>query len=74
MNSLYTGKTYTQQRPRKAQHEKHPIQKETKEKEGKSGAIEITVVRIEICYLALQKMIKNRITGVCTLRNVVVLV
>jgi len=62
MNSWYTGKTYTQQRPRKAQHEKHPIQKETREI-GKSGAIEITVVRIEICYLALQKLIKNRITG-----------
>jgi len=46
MNSWYTGKTYTQQRPRKAQHGKNPIQKETKEI-GKSGAIffEITVVR-----------------------------
>jgi len=32
----------------------------------KSGAIEITVGRIEICYLALQKLIKNRITGGCT--------
>jgi len=39
MNSWYTGKTYTQQRPRKAQHgKKNPIQKETKEI-GKSGAI-----------------------------------